>query len=320
MAAIRERGLASISGEFSEYTPPYIYLLNIASWIEPYVGTVPAVKLVNLPFVIVLSFGVGGLVTSLSEDPERGRIAAALMLLVPFMILFLLLAIRGRPLAAVAMFGLAFSFKQQALFLAPVLAYLILSRQMRAWHVLIIPLVYVLAMVPAAAAGRPWPELFAIYRHQSGLMHELSMNAPNPWWFARVVIDYGTGVWIGLLLGIAAAIAIVAWAIRLEPGPATTLLVALMCAAILPYVLPKMNPRYFFVAEMLSIALALAQPRMWLIAVLLQFASLLSILAYFTQTSLGPTMAFIPMTFAICLLVDTFVAARKKPLQAASPA
>lgn len=51
MDVIRERGIASISGEFSAYTPPYIYLLNIASLIEPIFGSVVAVKLVNISFL-----------------------------------------------------------------------------------------------------------------------------------------------------------------------------------------------------------------------------------------------------------------------------
>lgn len=328
MDAIRERGLASISGEFSEYTPPYIYLLNLASLVEPAIGTIAAVKLVNVPFVIALAVGIGAIVADLSGDRDRGMIAAGLMVVVPslmvnafahgqadaiygaFMVWFVLFAMRSQPLAAAVMFGLAFAFKQQTLFLAPVLVYLILSRQMRLWHLLIIPATYVAAMVPAALAGRPWAELFAIYLGQSQLMRELSMNAPNPWWFARVVVDYDTGVWIGLALGAAAAIAMILWSLRLEMGGATTLLLATLCAVVLPFVLPKMNPRYFFVAEMLAIALAMTRPGMWLPALFLQIASLLAILAYFTQTSIGPTVGFIPMTIAVCLLVGAFVHAR----------
>lgn len=328
MDAIRLRGLASISGEFSEYTPPYIYLLNVASALEPVVGTIIAVKLVNAPFVIALAVGVGRIVVELTDDRDRGTICAVLMFVVPslminafahgqadsiygaFMVWFVLFAMRRKPFAAVVMFGLAFAFKQQTLFLAPVLVYMILSRQMRIWHLLMIPVIYVAAMVPAALAGRPWEELFAIYMGQSQLMRELSMNAPNPWWFARVLVDYDTGVWIGLALGAAAAIALILWSLRLQAGAATTLLLAVSCAAILPFVLPKMNPRYFFVAEMLAIALAMTRPGLWLAALFLQVASLVAILAYFTKTSIGPTVGFIPMTFAVCLLVDALVGAR----------
>ena len=51
------------------------------------------------------------------------------------------------------------------------------------------------------------------------------------------------------------------------------LLVAALSAAAMPYVLPRMHDRYFFIADLLSLAVAFVYPRYWLAAVLFQIGS-----------------------------------------------
>lgn len=319
MDIIRERGVVSISAEFSAYTPPYIYLLNIASLIEPLVGTVVAVKLVNIPFVVATALGIGALVREETGDPGKADLATALSFVIPTMLLnafafgqadvilssfligFVLFAMRGKPAIAAVMFGLALSFKLQTIFLSPLLLYLLMSKQMRLRDVLLIPLTYTMMMLPAVLAGRPWTELFSIYSGQTELMHDLSLNAPNPWWFLRWM-DYRTGVIAGLIAGGFAGAAIVAFSLRTK---GQMLLIATVCAAVMPYILPKMTSRYFFVADILAIALAIARPGMWPVAVLIQIGSLVAYVSYFSTLSTTAS-AFIPMTLGIILLVYFF--------------
>lgn len=319
MDIIRERGIASIAGEFSAYTPPYIYLLNIASLIEPTFGTIAAVKLVNIPFVVATALGIGALVTEASGNRDRGKLAAAVTFVVPtllvnafafgqadviftsFLIGFVLFAMREKPAIAAVMFGLALSFKLQAVLLSPLLLYLLLSKQMRLRDALLIPLTYVTMMLPAALAGRPWAELLTVYAGQANFMDDLSLNAPNPWWFLRWV-DYRTGLIAGLVAGGFAGAAIVIFSLRAK---GQILLIATVCAAVMPYVLPKMTSRYFFVADMLVIALAFTRPALWPAAVLIQVGSLVAYLSYFFgRTSAEP--AFIPMTLGIGVLLYFF--------------
>lgn len=319
MDIIRERGVASISGEFSAYTPPYIYLLNIASLMEPIFGTVVAVKLVNFPFVVATALGIGALVNQATGDPGKGKLATALSFVIPTMLLnafafgqadvilssflagFVLFAMKGKPAIAAIMFGLALSFKLQTIFLSPLLLYLLVSKEMRLRDVLLIPLIYTIMMLPAALAGRPWFELFTIYAGQTELMHDLSLNAPNPWWFLRW-IDYRTGVIAGLVAGGFAGAAIVAFSLRTK---GQILLIATVCAAVLPYVLPKMTSRYFFIADILAVALAITRPGMWPVAVLIQIGSLVAYVSYFSGLA-SAAPAFIPMTLGIILLLYFF--------------
>lgn len=304
MKVIYAEGWHSIAGGFSEYTPPYIYVLNLVAWIP---DPVLAVKLANIPFVILLAWGVGRL---------AGRTAAAITLVLPtlqinafafgqcdviftaFLVWFVVFAERERMALAAVMFGLAFAFKAQAMFLAPVVLYLFVAGRMGLWQAALIPLTYVIAMVPAAIAGRPWGELLTTYLRQPEAMRALSLNAPNPWWFVRSM-DYQTGVAIGLTLGAVTALGIAVWAWKTRPS---ILWVAVLSVALLPYVLPKMTSRYFFVADVLTLALAFREPRTWPAAVLIQIGSLLAMLSYFTEVGTAP-LAFLPMTMGIgCLL------------------
>src|SRR5262245_59842421 len=193
MDVIRHEGLRSIAGGFSEYTPPYIYLLNLAALIEPAVGTMAAIKLINLPFVISCAWSIGAVVRQASGNRDLGKIAAAVTLFCPsllinsfahgqcdaiftsFVIWFAYFAMRDRPALACLMFVLAVSFKLQAIFVSPLLLTLLLWRRMKLWHLMIIPATYVLMMVPAALAGRPWERLLTIYLRQGDLMQDLSL-------------------------------------------------------------------------------------------------------------------------------------------------
>jgi Gpi18-like mannosyltransferase len=318
---IRERGWASISGEFSAYTPPYIYLLNLVPYLENSVGTMAAVKLLNFPFYFGTAIGVGAIVARASGERDRGWIAAAATFVVPtllinafawgqadtiftcFAVWFVLFAMRGKPALAALMFGLALAFKFQAMFLSPLLLYLILSRQMGVRDAMIVPLVYVAMMVPAALAGRPWAELLTVYYAQTQIptMQELSFNAPNPWWYLQFLMPYRTGVVIGLVAGALTGAYLAFGSLRQKPGPTSLLLIACISAAAMPYVLPNMTGRYFFVADILTIALALVRPKLWLAAALIQLGSLLAYLTYFT--GIGMTFAaFFPTTCGLLAL------------------
>jgi len=333
MDVIRHQGIASIAGGFSEYPPPYVYLLNLVAWIP---NDVIAVKLANAPFVISCAWGIGALVRNISGERDRGIIAAAVTLICPtllinsfahgqcdaiftsFLIWFVYFAIRDRPAVACLMFGLAVSFKLQSIFVAPLLLTLLLWRRMKLWHLLIIPAVYVVMMVPAALAGRPWDRLLTIYLRQGELMQQLSLNAPNPWWFLREIVDYRAGVIAGTIAG-GAVVTLLVWrSAKLPRTPLSILLLAATSAALLPWVLPKMTARYFFVADLLTIGLAFARSRLWPAAVLVQVGSLIAVFAYFSRWGTA-TVAFLPMTFAIGILVYELVAVQTAVTPARAP-
>jgi len=323
---LQERGANGLAGEFSEYTPPYLYLLYLASGLQPLLGPVALLKLLNVPFVAGIAAAVACIARALTGDRKRALLAGGVVCIAPtllvnafawgqsdsvhccFVLWFVLFACIGRPLAAVLLFGLALSFKLQTMFVSPFLLYLVLSRQVRFRHLLLIPATYLLMMVPAALAGRPWWQLLTIYYRQSEYFPDLSLFAPNPWWFAEHwhILPSVAGTAVGLAIGAAAGLGIALVALRLERSPANNLLVATLSAAVMPWVLPRMHDRYFIIADILTIALAFVWRRCWLPATLFQLGSLTSYLAYFQLSGAAPGFAALPIAAAVTLLLLMF--------------
>lgn len=330
MDVVQHRGWASVSGEFADYTPPYIYLMYLASWLVPLVGPLTATKLINVPFITILSLAIYQIVLLSSGNRSRATIAAAALCVAPtplvnafawaqtdciftsFLALFVLCAIKRAPVAAASMFGVALAFKLQAIFLSPLLLYLILARQMRVWHVVLIPTVYLLMMVPAAMAGRPWLELVTIYAGQADMFTELALQAPNPWRIVTALglVDYRTGLLIANSVAGLTALGIAVGSLRLEFSSRTTLLVATLSAALMPYLLPKMHDRYFFVADIMTLTLAFVIPRLWVTVPLFQVGSLMAYLAYFGVSGRAAVYGVVPISFGVGVLALEYVRAQ----------
>ena len=331
MNTVQDRGLASLSGDFAGYTPPYIYLMYVASGLVPWVGTVAAIKLINLPFIAILSLAIYHIVLIASESRRRAATAAALFWIVPtplvnafawgqldcvyaaFLALFVLFAMKRAPIAAASMFGVALAFKPQPIFLLPVLLYLILAKQMRVWHLVFVPVMYLLMMVPAAIAGGHWLEFVNnIYVAPFEAFSVLSVTAPNPWKIvgALQLVDYRTGLLVGTAAAGLAGLVISVGTLRLEPNARTVVLVAALSGALMPYLLPKMHERYFFVADVMTFTLAFVIPRLWATVALFQVGSLLSYLPYFGVSPHGPIYAILPVTFGVGILTLAYVSAQ----------
>jgi len=330
MNTVQERGLASLSGDFG-YTPPHIYLMYVASVLVPWIGTVAAIKLINLPFIAILSVAIYHIVLIASESRRRAVTAGALLWIVPtplvnafawgqfeclyaaFLALFVLFAIKKAPVAAASMFGLSLAFKPQAIFLLPLLLYLILSKQMKVWHLVCVPMMYLLMMAPAVIAGRRWLDLVnSVYVGPFEALSVLSMSAPNPWKIVGglQLVDYRTGLLIGTAAAGLAGLVIAVGALRLEPNARTVVLVAALSSALMPYLLPKMHERYFFVADVMTFTLAFVIPRLWVTAPLFQVGSLLSYLPYFGLPIHGSILGFLPVTFAVGVLSLEYISAQ----------
>ena len=96
--------------------------------------------------------------------------------------LFFLL--KQQPARACVFFALALSFKLQAIFFLPVLLMLLLKRKLPLKYLTLIPLIFLLMLVPALIAGRDAPSLLTIYAGQvtsnSGAPGSFNGGAPGP--------------------------------------------------------------------------------------------------------------------------------------------
>ena len=295
---------AALRHDFSNYNVPYLYLLAAAAFLTGGAHSLAAIKIISIVFDFVLAFFVGKCVSLRYPESKTIPVAAALAtLFAPTVVangalwgqsdaiytaflagcLYFLLA--GRQAWAFVAFGLAFSFKLQALFLAPSFLWLLAKKAVRWRCFLLSPLVWLVTLLPAWFLGRPFGDLrdglLTIYPRQavSG-PRRLALNAPNLYlWAPRDWYD-----WYPLFAALAAALlAVVAVAVRRSRAritPELTVFLATFSVLLAPYVLPKMHDRYFFPADVFAIVLAFYRPRAWYVPVVVGSASSIAYLRY----------------------------------------
>jgi len=292
--------VAAFATPFGNYSPAYLYLLAAVSPFAGVVATPTLIKLVSLAGTAALALAVRHLLIRL-DAPQPNR-AAALVFVLPSAlinagllaqcdaiwaapcVMALAAAVDRKHLAMLAWCGLALGIKAQALLFAPFFIALLINRRvpLRLWP--IAPLVTAATMLPAWAAGWPAWDLATVYLRQADTYPALALNAPNLWQIVEALPLIGTLPLGGLALATAlgASAAYIAWfsTRRLDGrallGPA--LLVPLITAGLLPH----MHERYFFLADILALvmALTLRDRSSWRIAVLVQGGSLLGLSGY----------------------------------------
>ena len=292
---------ASLQYGFYHYNPPYLYLLTTIAFAAPGLSDLLAIKFVSLAFEAPLAFLVHRIVRlRRPRSPTIPVLAALAVLLAPTVVLngafwaqcdatyTLFLAacffflLKERPAAAFASFGLAFAFKAQALFFLPALLWIAAlgkpgespgagpanddgspAGQFPLRAILLAPLTYLLALLPAWFLGRPAYDLLLVYVGQAGKYDELAKNVPTLYqWIPN---DWYPFWPLGVLAAVAAVWGVTLAVRRSRALPTADLLVTLAAFALIlaPFLLPKMHDRYFFPADVFTVLLAFHRPKFW---------------------------------------------------------
>lgn len=290
---LSQKGIGNALGtNFSNYAPPYTYLLALATLTRDLIPPLTAIKLIPIFFDLLGAYFIYKIVRLKYRQGNLSMLAAAIYFSAPTVVLnsaywgqadsiytsallaclyFLLIE---KPLPAMLAFGTAFSVKAQAVFLLPFLGVMVLRKKIRWWVVGVIPLVYLLAITPVVLLGRPLMDALLVYAKQSDTFNMLSMNAPNIYnlfqreWYA-VVLPFGLALTAALTLGWVYS----SWQAKTELDDKHIVLLAFISAMLIPFLLPKMHDRYFYPADVLSIVLAFYWPALWFMPILLQISS-----------------------------------------------
>jgi Gpi18-like mannosyltransferase len=318
-------GFTSLREPFSNYTPPYLYLLFLITKTAGLIPKISAIKLISICFDLLNAFLIYKLLKIKYAQGVMALIGATFFLLLPTVLLnsaywgqsdaiytFFLLAcifflMTERPLLAVIFLAISFSFKPLALFLGPFVLLLIVRKKISWFYLGIVPLVYTLMMIPAALAGRPLIELLTIYGNQAYLYRKFSMHAPNLYLLVPNSLYNPTSLLIGAIITTIVTLGwttIYARKIK-EFTPATTLFCALVSVAFVPFFLPKMHDRYFYLAEVLSFLVAFYFSRGWLLAVGYQLVSGLTYSVFLTQSVIPLNLALARNILITAALVNT---------------
>lgn len=285
----------AMGDEFANYTPPYLYLLSLATLTRTFIPSLTAIKLIPIIFDLFNASLVYQIVKTKFGSGIETWLAAALVWLLPtvvingsfwgqvdalytcFLLLTLLCILNEKPIGAILAFSVSFSIKAQAVFFLPFLALLFFKQKIRWQYFLLIPLVYFLMMLPAALAGRSLSSLALAYVTQGGTFTQASMNAATPY-FLLPQSAYRMSLLAGIpLAGILLLIWVLYYGIKQYAiSPKLIVASALLSLALTPYLLPKMHDRYFYPADVLSLVAVFFAPELWFVPIVYQMISLLS--------------------------------------------
>jgi Gpi18-like mannosyltransferase len=317
---LQQQGFSGFREAFADYNPPYLYLLYLASLFH--LPALVAVKAVSALGDVSLAFAVAAVV----RQVRGGRLvpwAAGLgTMFVPTVFLnsaawgqtdamyasillwSLFYCLRDQHLLSWLIFGVAFAFKLQAVFLLPFLLLIWLLGGRQRWWTPVVALVGpIVALVPAWLAGRPLGSLLHIYSTQAGSLHFLAYGPSLPGWFPRQ--DEAIFARLFVVLTVAAMLAIFAL-VGARPAvlsdPSRRLSLAALVLMTVPFLLPHMRERYFFPGEILVLVLAFARPRSAWLAVVTLTVSMLCYLEILLGVALPVSLAVLSLAILVVLI------------------
>ena len=283
---------------FSNYEPAYLYLLSIGSLAHGLVATMTIIKILSVAGTLFLTLALADLLKAAGSDPRR----AWLLLILPSVaindallaqcdalwagscILALAAMIRGRTLQSMVWCGVAIAFKAQAAFIAPVIVGAMIGRRAPVWRWFVPALVFLATLVPPWLLGWPAMKLLTVYiRQASG--DQLAGRLANPWMLGTMFGEDVARQWfvLGYVAAGAAALTIAVLAARNARDPRILILLGALAGTALPFLLPKMLERYYFLGDVMTLALALTM-RHEFAPFAMRAVQLASILTHLTYT------------------------------------
>ena len=304
------------------YNVPYLYFL--ALFAKSGIYDLLLVKLLSILFDVLMAWAVMKLVEVFTQSPARRLTAFLGVLWLPtvylngalwgqcdviyafFAVLSVYLALTDRPGWSVAAIAVSVSFKLQGIFLLPFWMVLLIAKRVKLWQLFIFPLTYAATILPAVFAGRNFMELITLYFRNTGSIGDgLNYNSSSVYALLNFnALPPQAGERIGIVLAFFLCISVfVGMLLRKEDIDNRVLLgVAVLFALGVPYLLPHMHDRYFFIADILTFALAVVSPKMGLVPVCVSFGSLLGYHAYLKMRYLMP-MRYGAIAMLIALVI-----------------
>lgn len=256
----------SLSVQIGNYTPPYIYFLIIGTYITS--NNIFWIKLISTIFTIGISVISYFIIKEFKKDIKLSN--ALIILLIPsvfinsgligqcdsiytfFVLLFVLLILKNKKRSALFFFGVALAFKLQAIFIAPVFLYLLLKRKIRIIDIIYIPLGFIVTMLPSIIYGRSIFDIIKVELLQSGVYSKFVKSAPNIYSLLHLnykEIDSLAKILLSFLTIILSIYIVLKNTKDVEYNNNTFLEKVMLLSIMVPYFLPSMHDRYFYMAS-----------------------------------------------------------------------
>lgn len=327
---IKDNGyLLALKEPFYNYTPTYMYILVLIAKLD--VNSLYAIKLVSILFEYILAYFVGRLLFLRWRLELVKLIPFAVIPLLPTVLLnsafmsqcdsiyttFIIGSIyflfTKKQCWGMLFLGIAFALKAQTAIILPFYFVYMLRGHIKWYLFLIVPLVYVISILPVWFAGRSFVDLLTIYIAQAEYNAELVKNFPNIYIWIAELGDLAklVGMTVILLFTLLGGwwMSKKKYVFTLEQWYKLILLSAIVC----PFFLPGMLERYMYLGDIFAVVYMMLHRRNIFIGISLIFISFYSYIRCiyvfsFSEHALYPATPFsifedVPWEIVSCLYV-----------------
>lgn len=316
-AHLYQDGFHALAGDWYDYAPPFVYLLWLITVLP--VNCMTGFKAMMTGFDFMAAIVAAMIIYEITKNRTKSLIGYAVFMLNPIyltngvlwaqcdmLVMFWILLcvyffIKECPNMAMLFFGIAFAFKLQPLWLAPMLIILWVNKKVDLKHFLWLPFCYLIGIIPAWIAGKPLGELLTIYLSQtSAESWSLSLKYSNPYYLigeTNFIEEYHTaGVW--LALGVFMIVLYYIGRKKLKINAEFILLLGGFVGILAPFFLPQMHERYSFFGETFLILYVFLKPQKFYLPVLQSLTSFMGYSIFLAQDWTLPIsyMPFISLT------------------------
>ena len=198
--------------------------------------------------------------------------------------------------SSLILFGVALTFKLQAIFILPFLLFVYLyKKRFSILYFLIIPAVMVVLSLPGLIMGRGFTEVFTIYLKQTSEYKSMAMNYPSFWLlFKTEGLDSFYQLFSTVAVLITFTVLMIMMIVWLKKKVDFTLQNVLIMAFLISYTcvlfLPSMHERYGFIYEILGLMLAFWFVKTIPLLVLMYLTSIATYSIYLFQLTMNSTV------------------------------
>jgi Gpi18-like mannosyltransferase len=317
-------GWRGIGQQIGNYNAPFLYLLAAVIYLPG--SLLVKIKAIFVLFDVLLAFFTYQIVGLRFEGRRAPAAAGLAMLLLPTVVInaswygqmdamwasFALggvyFLMRERPWVAVTLCAVSLAIKPQGIFIFPLLLLLALGGRLPWRTFLTVPAVFAVLDIPALLAGRSPMDLLTVYDMGRQAVHVegLTLRAPSVYAFIEAGRRAETVRVLGYIFTAAVILGILYILIIRNVQITRDRLVtyAALFAIAMPFLLPGMHERYFFLADVTTVLLAIHKPRLWPVPLLVQAASLISLEPFLFG---GRTPQMLPLTVPATLMLAALV-------------
>lgn len=279
---------------------------NNWGWVGYYENWIYLVKTISFIFEIIFAIYAYKIVKKVTNNKIAASCAYSIVMILPTVVVnssiwgqcdvcyaamvlaTIYYALDKKYVRSMIFFGLGFAFKMQTIFILPLFGFLWFRKSFKIRYLLIMFLTLFITFVPLWCAGAQFVTPFMPYGRQiGGYVDRINLNSTNIYTFfnldtrankdaVKILSMFGMGLTVAVSL---ITISVLAFK-KVKVTPKSIFTISAFLLMIVPFVMPHMHDRYFYLAETFFVLYACVNVKRIFMPILSQIAGIISYLCY----------------------------------------